>query len=479
MSNGNGQSMLRTDSAAKTPLSTFVGLYRTDLSFRGMADFAVVGALVMMFLAPPHKVAWPWSSAGSAGAGGGNASQAGGPGSAGSQAGSGGQPSQGASTAGGQAAPGQSGNAGLSGAGQSGAGNAGKGNAASGAGASGFTSGGTAVPPIVGGVPADALRERAENHLARKDYDSAIADLTEVIRDNSATWRDFNSRGRAYYRKGQLEAALADFDRAVSLASHDGSAHYNRALVHERLKRTDKAIEDLDAAINQHGDDSPAARLKRAQLRSERGEHAAALADHDKHVELVLADATAAAQTKAEVLLLRAWAKVAEIDAVRAQCRGQLQPSRRGPGVLDGGGVCGRPLGFGSALDDLKQALSIKPDLVRAQFDIARIHERAGQHDQAIEAYTATLRADRNYSSAYNNRGVLYSNSGQKELAFADFTEAIRADPRNAMAWANRAVVFANNRQRQRAIEDLRKALEIDPQLSFALETLRRLGARP
>src|SRR5262249_51887121 len=60
-----GHGMLPTGSrASKSPLSTLVRLYQTDLTCRGMADFAVIGAVVMMFLSPPHRVQWPWSDGG-------------------------------------------------------------------------------------------------------------------------------------------------------------------------------------------------------------------------------------------------------------------------------------------------------------------------------------------------------------------------------------------------------------------------------
>ncbi len=53
--------MLSTEAARKSVLATLVDLYKSDLAFRGMLDFAVVGALVLMFLDPPGSVQWPWN----------------------------------------------------------------------------------------------------------------------------------------------------------------------------------------------------------------------------------------------------------------------------------------------------------------------------------------------------------------------------------------------------------------------------------
>ena len=67
-----GKGMLSTEAARKSFFATVVDLYRSDLAFRGMADFAVIGALTLMFISPPQKVVWPWSGGqqpGSSGAG--------------------------------------------------------------------------------------------------------------------------------------------------------------------------------------------------------------------------------------------------------------------------------------------------------------------------------------------------------------------------------------------------------------------------
>src|ERR1700733_10526106 len=61
--------MLSRTGARKSPLATVIDLYTNDLAFRGMTDFAAIGAVVMMFLSPPASVTWPWSS--STGGGGG------------------------------------------------------------------------------------------------------------------------------------------------------------------------------------------------------------------------------------------------------------------------------------------------------------------------------------------------------------------------------------------------------------------------
>ncbi|MBK9037233.1 MAG: protein kinase [Myxococcales bacterium] len=62
---------------------------------------------------------------------------------------------------------------------------------------------------------------RAITLLQAKDYQAAIADLTQVIAaDDTAAWRI--GRGKAYARLGQRKAAVADFARACKLGDADG-----------------------------------------------------------------------------------------------------------------------------------------------------------------------------------------------------------------------------------------------------------------
>ncbi|MCZ7595106.1 MAG: hypothetical protein M5U16_09455 [Hyphomicrobium sp.] len=58
-----GKGMLSTEAARKSFFSTVVDLYKSDLALRGMVDFAVIGAVTLMFINPPHRVQWPWSDA--------------------------------------------------------------------------------------------------------------------------------------------------------------------------------------------------------------------------------------------------------------------------------------------------------------------------------------------------------------------------------------------------------------------------------
>lgn len=316
--------------------------------------------------------------------------------------------------------------------------------------------GGQGAGQIGADATLDALRRRAYGHMEAKDYDSAIADFTDIIRQGSAAWEDYNQRGMAHHSRRQLDDALEDYSRAISRNGQAYAAYFNRSLVHQEKGDFDSAITDLNSAIK--GEASNASYyLSRGHLNFKRRAFQSAIQDYDKVIELLTNDKSASNDDKAFAFLMRGKVRVQEAAAQGGKDASMFMP----------------------ALLDLEQALLAKPNDAEAHFQIGWIADRIGNYRKAIESYTLAVKEDPNHSTAYNNRGVIYGNRGQRDLALADYNDAIRADPQNQHAWANRAALFAGARNRKQAIADYRRALEIDPNHEYARHGLRKLGVRP
>ena len=99
-------------------------------------------------------------------------------------------------------------------------------------------------------------------------------------------------------------------------------------------------------------------------------------------------------------------------------------------------------------------------------------HARNSAFDKAIADYSEALRIDPKNASAYNGRGLAYSNDsshgvlyfdrGQLDRALADFNEAVRLAPKISSVYANRANVHYRMDQLDLAIADYDKALQLD-----------------
>ena len=101
--------------------------------------------------------------------------------------------------------------------------------------------------------------------------------------DRAAT---HSNRGLLYARVGDLQAAMKDHDRAVKLASEVGSIYVNRSNTLVRLKRFDKAMEDLERAIALADISLAYAHYNRALLFHRLGDRQAARMDAERAAEI-------------------------------------------------------------------------------------------------------------------------------------------------------------------------------------------------
>ena len=91
-----------------------------------------------------------------------------------------------------------------------------------------------------------AHNNRGDAYVAQGNFDAAINDYDQAISLNPDFARPFNNRGFAYLKKGDYDRALKDFDQAIKLKSDYGRAFANRAEVHQLRHDYQSAVRDYD-----------------------------------------------------------------------------------------------------------------------------------------------------------------------------------------------------------------------------------------
>ena len=86
-------------------------------------------------------------------------------------------------------------------------------------------------------------------------------------------------------KKGDLDGAIANFDRAIELDPKDDAPYFNRAQAKWQKKDTAGAIADYTRAI-ELGSTNPAAYNNRGNARSENNDQDGAIADYTRAIEL-------------------------------------------------------------------------------------------------------------------------------------------------------------------------------------------------
>ena len=109
----------------------------------------------------------------------------------------------------------------------------------------------------------------------------------------------------------------------------------------------------------------------------------------------------------------------------------------------------------GSACDTL---------LAGAHLYLGNLDALAGNHEQALAEYGATLEGHPDWAVALTNRGSVHHTLGDDEAALDDLNRAIETAPEHANAYYHRSNIYRTTEQAEAALADLDRALELDPQ---------------
>jgi tetratricopeptide (TPR) repeat protein len=90
--------------------------------------------------------------------------------------------------------------------------------------------------------------------------------------------------------------------------------------------------------------------------------------------------------------------------------------------------------------------------------------------DKAVDFCTGEIRAGRDPTAAYVQRGLLWHYYGDYDKAVADYSEAIRLDPTCAMAYNDRGKTWYAKRNYDLAVADYNQAIRLDPTLAIAFQ---------
>jgi tetratricopeptide (TPR) repeat protein len=138
-------------------------------------------------------------------------------------------------------------------------------------------------------VPPDEIAGTAA--MQKGDTDAAIAAFTRVIdsNDKDATLNyDHTARGVAYLKKNMTDQALADFDAAIMVKSDDADARWRRANIRVQRMQYAAAIEDLSVVVQVDAMNADAFRL-RGFLNFQLSKNVEGAADNEKACSLNMA----------------------------------------------------------------------------------------------------------------------------------------------------------------------------------------------
>lgn len=275
------------------------------------------------------------------------------------------------------------------------------------------------------------------------------------------TAQDYLKSGTAHWQSGDIDAALADVNKALELNSNYVDALFLRAALGVRKGDTPGVLADYNKIIE----------LVPSTLGVEVVYHNRSMIRlQSKDVDGALDDLNKAVSINA---------KVAEIYNGRAIARLQK-------GDLDG------------ALADYEKAIELKPSLTPSLFGRAYFRYQKKNFDGAIADLSKAIELKGDYANAYVNRGVVRGLKGDIHGAVADIRKGAEIDPKSvsdsdpgnysspfkelnqfitnnpsdARAYVMRGIFRLLQRKEPDATNDFKKSVELEPTLKAEIDRI-------
>ncbi len=225
--------------------------------------------------------------------------------------------------------------------------------------------------------------------------------FSDVIKKTEKQAFAYYNRGLAYYQGQSFPAAIADFNKTLSIDPEFNEVYAKRGFSYFKLNDP-KALPDFEKA-DQLDPNNPDILINYAKACLLTG-------DLRKGIEI---------SNKA----IKLNEKNPELYFVRAM-------------ILSTGKVQDK------AIEDYSMAIALNTKYADAYVNRGNIYAVAEQYDSALSDFNAALAVNPNHVRALNNRGNLRSITGDYPGSIADFSKAITLDAKYANAYLGRAKAY-------------------------------------
>ena len=242
-----------------------------------------------------------------------------------------------------------------------------------------------------------------------------------ALKINSHSWMAHNNLGKALTTRGELEAAMEHFRRALEIDPGYAKAYNNLGLVFFMGGRPDEAIQNYRQALDIDPD--------YAKARNNLGIALAARGD-----------------VKGAIFHLR---QALGINPAYSDAHYNL------------GNVLARTGDLDAAMEHFRRALEIDPAYAKAYNNLGLALAMKDRLDEAMLNYRHALEIDPDYARAHNNLGIALAARGDVEGAIFHFRQALRSEPEFGSAHEGLARTLALQGKKEEAVQHYQEAIRI------------------
>ncbi len=286
-----------------------------------------------------------------------------------------------------------------------------------------------------------------------KVWKDDITLYTNVLKNNPNVIEALNNRGNAYNYRGNVELAIADFNRGIEIQPNYKSFYNNRAQSYFQLDSFELALKDLDKATRL----DPGyldAYLNKGQVFSAMEDYFGAVRVYSKAIEM--------APYRALIYLSRASAyqKLELKEEALADFKKAIEVHpRSNRAYYELGRWYSQNNDFQLALINLEKARELNPFVPEAYNELGHVNNQAQNYEAAKENLDKALEISPYLAKAYNNRGISNFHLNEVDAALRDFNKAIKIDSAFAEAFSNRGNLYAFSGEFEKALDDYSQAI--------------------
>lgn len=238
--------------------------------------------------------------------------------------------------------------------------------------------------------------------------------------------------------------AIPYLDKAINMR-HDPSVYALRGFAYVQLEQYERAIADLDTAIEQYPKDEIS--HKTAQVM--------------QHIGIYPTQAFACSYRGL------AYTKIHQLEAAVIDCNRALQMDPKRPEfyvnraeLLD---ALGEPQ---KAIDDCTRSIAIYPHFAGVFSDRAHYYCKVGQYEKALADCNTSIKLRANVGNTYRNRARAWVGLGQFQKAIEDCNTAISLNPRSPLSYEIRAQAEEKSGKKDLAAKSVAQSRELARQNS-------------
>jgi serine/threonine-protein kinase len=287
--------------------------------------------------------------------------------------------------------------------------------------------------------------------------DAAMAEYRQAVDLDPKYAFAHNNFGAALYEQKQWDAAMAEFRQAMALGPKDALAHNNLGAALAAKRRWDEAMAEYRQAIVLDPKFALAHNNLGHALRArERLDEAMA--------ELRLAIALDPKLAKAHYNLGNALAAKKRWDEAMAECRLAIALDPKDASAHLSLGLALHAKGRShEAINEFRQAIAFDPKLAKAHYNLGTALAAQEQWDEAMAELRLAIALDPKDASAHLNLGLALYNKERLDEAMAEYRQAIDIDPKLAKAHAAMGQALLQQGRYADARASTQRALDLLP----------------